>query len=79
MGTPYDLGGNTLVTDTVEVGNTGPGTANRNPGLRSGSGVPTASAPKGTLYIRTDGSSVSTRLYVNTDGGTTWTSFTSAA
>lgn len=45
----------------------------------SGTGAPTASAPKGTLYIRLDGSSTSTRLYVNTDGGTTWTNFTSAA
>lgn len=45
----------------------------------AGTGAPTFSATKGTLYVRLDGSSISTRLYVNTDGGTTWTNFTSAA
>jgi hypothetical protein len=49
-----------------------------NLGLYWGSGAPTASASQGSLYIRTDGSSTSTRLYVNTSGGTTWTNFTSA-
>ncbi len=44
-----------------------------------GVGAPTLSAPKGSLYIRTDGSSTSTRMYINTDGGTTWTNFTTAA
>jgi len=43
------------------------------------SGAPTLSAPKGSLYLRTDGSSTSTRAYVNTDAGTTWTSITTAA
>jgi hypothetical protein len=38
-----------------------------------GSGAPTASAPKGSLYLRTNGSGTSDRLYVNTDAGTTWT------
>jgi hypothetical protein len=37
------------------------------------------SAAKGSLYLRTDGSSASTRAYVNTDGATTWTNLTSAA
>lgn len=49
------------------------------PSVVAGTGAPTFSAPKGTLFIRLDGSSVSTRLYVNTNGSTTWTSFTSAA
>ena|ERR1044072_7378233 len=44
-----------------------------------GSGAPTISAAKGSLYCRTDGSSTSTRVYVNTDGGTTWTNVTTAA
>lgn len=47
--------------------------------IGSGTGAPTNSAPKGSLYVRTDGSSTSTRMYVNTDGGTTWTNFTTAA
>ena len=48
-------------------------------GLYFGSGAPTLSAAKGSLYMRTDGSSASTRAYVNTDGATTWTNLTSAA
>ena len=48
-------------------------------GVYVGSGAPTVSAAKGSLYLRTDGSSTSTRAYINTDGGTTWTSVTTAA
>ncbi len=44
-----------------------------------GSGVPTATAPQGSLYLRTDGSSTSTRMYVNTNGTTGWTAVTTAA
>lgn len=47
-------------------------------GIYFGSGVPTVSAAQGSLYIRSDGSSTSTRLYVNTNGTTDWTNFTSA-
>lgn len=45
----------------------------------AGTGAPTFSATKGTLYINLTGSSTSTRMYVNTNGSTTWTNFTSAA
>jgi hypothetical protein len=46
----------------------------------SGTGAPTAvTAPQGSLYLRTDGSSTSTRAYINTDAGTTWTAITTAA
>lgn len=45
-----------------------------------GSGAPTGvSAGKGSLYINTTASTTSTRLYINTDGGTTWASFTASA
>lgn len=44
-----------------------------------GSGAPTLSAGKGSLYLRTDGSSTSTRAYINTDGSTTWTDVPTAA
>jgi hypothetical protein len=47
-------------------------------GLYFGSGAPTVSAAQGSVYIRTDGSSVATRLYVNTTGSTTWTAITTA-
>lgn len=48
-------------------------------GIYFGSGAPTVSAAQGSLYIRTDGSSTSTRLYVNTNGTTGWTNVTTAA
>lgn len=48
-------------------------------GVFFGSGVPTLSAAKGSLYLRSDGSSTSTRMYINTDNGTTWTAVTTAA
>lgn len=48
-------------------------------GIFFGSGVPTLSAAQGSLYLRSDGSSTSTRMYVNTDSGTTWTAVTTAA
>lgn len=44
-----------------------------------GSGAPTLSAPQGSLYMRTDGSSTSTRAYINTNGTTGWTAITTAA
>lgn len=48
-------------------------------GIYFGSGAPTISAAKSSLYLRTDGSGVADRLYVNTDGSTTWTNVTTAA
>ena len=48
-------------------------------GIYFGSGAPTITAGQGSIYIRSDGSSVATRLYVNTDAGTTWTNVVTAA
>ena len=48
-------------------------------GIYFGSGAPTVAAAKGSLYLRSDGSSTSTRAYINTDGSTTWTAITTAA
>ena len=39
----------------------------------AGMGPPTAAAPKGSLYLRADGYSSSTRVYVNVDGEYEWT------
>jgi len=44
-----------------------------------GSGVPTLSAAKGSLYLRTDGSTTNDRMYVNTNDSTTWTAVITAA
>jgi hypothetical protein len=48
-------------------------------GVFFGSGAPTISAAKGSLYLRSDGSGTSDRMYVNTDGATAWTAVTTAA
>jgi hypothetical protein len=48
-------------------------------GIYLGSGAPTIAAAKGSLYLRSDGSSVATRLYVNSDGSTAWAAVTTAS
>jgi hypothetical protein len=47
-------------------------------GMYIGSGAPTVAAAKGSIYLRSDGSSTSTRLYVS-DGSTTWIAVTTAS
>lgn len=48
-------------------------------GVFFGSGAPSLSAAKGSLYLRSDGSGTTDRAYINTDGGTTWTALTTVA
>lgn len=45
-------------------------------GIFFGSGAPSISAPKGALYLRTDGTTVNDRAYINSSGSTTWTAIT---
>jgi len=47
--------------------------------IHTGSGAPSHTAPKGTLYLRQDGSSSSTRAYSNSDGAGTWVAVTTAS
>jgi len=49
-------------------------------GIYYGAGSPNTSitAAQGSLFLRTDGSSTSTRAYINTDGVTAWTAVTTA-
>jgi len=49
-------------------------------GIYYGAGSPNTSitAAQGSLFLRTDGSSTSTRAYINTDGATAWTAVTTA-
>lgn len=79
----YDTTGNHEILDGVQLSwDTMTNVAvplTTQPSVVTGTGAPTYSAKKGTLYINLTGSSASTRLYVNTDGATTWTNFTSAA
>ena len=48
-------------------------------GIYFGSGAPTIAAAKGSLYLRSDGSTTNDRAYINTNGSTTWTALTTAA
>lgn len=50
-----------------------------NLGVFFGSGAPTLSAAQGSLYLRTDGTTTNNRMYVNTNGATTWTAVTTAS
>ena len=48
-------------------------------GIYFGSGAPTIAAAKGSLYLRSDGSGVADRAYINTNGSTTWTALSTVA
>ena len=82
------FGANTSVTGNVTVDSgTAPAaggmsailiSSTANFGIYVGSGAPTVAAAKGSLYLRTDGNSTSTRLY-SSDGGTTWIAVTTAS
>ncbi len=48
-------------------------------GVYAGTGAPTIAAPKGSLYLRRDGSGTGDRAYINTNGSTGWTALTTAA
>ena len=48
-------------------------------GVFFGSGAPTLSAAKGSIYLRSDGSGTSDRMYVNTNGSTGWAAVTTAS
>ncbi len=48
--------------------------------ILAGDGAPTGvSAKQGSLYLNRTASTTTTRLYINTDGGTTWATFTASA
>lgn len=47
--------------------------------VQVGAGAPAHDAPKGSLYLRTDGSTTNDRAYINTDGAGTWTALTTVA
>jgi hypothetical protein len=78
------VGNATILSGTAipAGGTTGAGykfSSTTNLGVFFGSGSPTLSAAQGSLYLRTDGTSTNDRMYINTNGGTTWTAVTTAA
>lgn len=78
----YDMTGNQVVHNGVTLAydtmtNVAIPAATQ-PSIVCGTGAPTFSAIKGTLYINLTGSSTATRLYVN-NGTTTWIAVTTAS
>jgi hypothetical protein len=77
--------GNATILSATAVpagGTTGAGykmSSTTNLGIFFGSGAPTLSAAQGSLYLRTDGTTTNDRMYVNTNGTTTWTAVITAA
>jgi hypothetical protein len=53
--------------------------SNANLGIYAGTGDPTFSAGKGSLYTKTNATTTTTRLWVNTDGASAWAFFTASA
>lgn len=78
----YDTTGNHEILDGVQLSwdtmtNVAVPPATQ-PSVICGTGTPTFSSIKGTLYINLTGSSVATRLFVN-NGTTTWIAVTTAS
>lgn len=48
------------------------------PSVTSGTGVPTFSAPKGSIYTDLTAAGANLRMYINTNGTTGWGAVTSA-
>lgn len=48
-------------------------------GIFFGSGTPSLVAGTGSIYMRTDGTNATSRMYMNTNGSTTWTAFNTVA
>jgi hypothetical protein len=67
-------GGNTTAAINIASATTALGV-----GIYFGAGAPTISAQKGSLYLRTDGTGIADRAYINTNGSTTWTALSTAA
>ncbi len=76
-------GGIVVVTGTLTAGGLatcGIQVATSGPAIYSGSGVPTLNAAlKGSFYMRSDGSSSATRLYVSADTSGSWIAVTTAS
>lgn len=78
----YNLAGNQATLDGVTITYDSmtnlPIPAATQPSITAGTGAPTFSAIKGSLYLNLTGSTSATRLYVN-NGTTTWIAVTTAS
>ena len=79
----YDFAGNTEIVDAQRLSYNAMTNvqipAATQPYIITGTGAPTLTAPKATLYLRLDGSTTNDRAYINTNGTTGWTALTTAA
>lgn len=75
-GQNLDADGHRFITDAM-TGALIPNTSRI--GIFAGTGAPTFVAPANSLYLRIDGSTTTTRMYVNTTGSTTWATVTTSA
>ncbi len=66
--------GNLVISGAANYVQTGGGAR-----VYSGTGNPSLSAAKGSIYMKTDATTTTDRLWINTDGSTTWTFFTTGA
>lgn len=78
----YDLVGNQMMSNGVTLShdamtNVAIPSATR-PSVVAGTGTPTFSAPKGTVYINLTAAGANLRMYINTNGTTGWGAVTSA-
>lgn len=78
----YDMTGNQQVMDGVTIAydsmtNVAIPAATQ-PTITAGTGAPTFSSTKGSLYLNLTGSTTATRLYVN-NGTTAWVAVTTAS
>lgn len=78
----YNLAGNQATLDGVTITYDSmtnlPIPAATQPSITAGTGAPTFSSIKGSLYLNLTGSTTATRLYVN-NGTTTWIAVTTAS
>ena len=64
---------------SIDLKNYVPAMMEQGTSLFSGAGAPSFTANKGSIYVNLTGSSSSTRMYINSDGATTWVSVTTSA
>lgn len=69
----YLVGENSNMPSWNPVGNCDHVTFSNNVTITSGTGIPTSSQPKGSLYLKTDGTALTGRLYVATNSIGSWT------
>jgi len=75
-----DLSGNSLIVSNLKINSDTPFQVTATaPQVLAGSGAPSLTAPKGSIYTNVTASTTTTRLYVNTDGAATWANFTASA